>query len=181
MLMSDRIETSTLGGGCFWCVEASLERLRGVQSVISGYAGGNVEEPSYEAVCTGETGHAEVVRVEFDPSVLAFDELLAAFFTIHDPTTKDRQGPDIGSQYRSVIFYETEKQREVAESMIEDLESDGGYDDPIVTEVEPLEVFWEAETYHQDFYEKNPEQAYCSAYIPPKIEKLKEKFAHAIQ
>ncbi len=181
MLMSDRIETSTLGGGCFWCVEASLERLRGVQSVISGYTGGNVEEPSYEAVCTGETGHAEVVRVEFDPSVLAFDELLAAFFTIHDPTTKDRQGPDIGSQYRSVIFYETEKQREVAESMIEDLESDGGYDDPIVTEVEPLEVFWEAETYHQDFYEKNPEQAYCSAYIPPKIEKLKEKFAHAIQ
>lgn len=179
--MSDRIETSTLGGGCFWCVEASLERLRGVQSVISGYAGGNVEEPSYEAVCTGETGHAEVVRVEFDPSVLAFDELLAAFFTIHDPTTKDRQGPDIGSQYRSVIFYETEKQREVAESMIEDLESDGGYDDPIVTEVEPLEAFWEAETYHQDFYEKNPEQAYCSAYIPPKIEKLKEKFAHAIQ
>lgn len=179
--MSDRTETTTLGGGCFWCVEASLERLNGVESVTSGYAGGHVDDPTYEAVCTGDTGHAEVVRVAFDPSVLAFDELLAAFFTIHDPTTKDRQGPDIGTQYRSAIFYETDEQGETARQLIDELEATGAYDGPIVTEVEPLERFWPAEEYHQDFYEKNPEQAYCAAYIPPKIEKLREKFAHAVE
>lgn len=179
--MSDRIETITLGGGCFWCVEASLKRLRGVASVTSGYAGGTVDEPSYEAVCTGETGHAEVVRVAFDPEVLALEDLLAAFFTIHNPTTKDRQGPDIGTQYRSAIFYESEPQREIVETVLTGLEAEAIYDDPIVTEVAPLETFWEAETYHQDFYEKNPDQAYCSAYIPPKVEKLREKFAHAIE
>lgn len=179
--MSDSVETTTLGGGCFWCVEASLKRLRGVESVTSGYAGGHVDDPDYDAVCTGETGHAEVVRVAFDPAVLAFDELLAAFFTIHDPTTMNRQGPDIGTQYRSAIFYESKKQAETAHRLIAELEDEGVYDDPIVTEVEPLDTFWEAEAYHQDFYEKNPDQAYCSAFIPPKIEKLKAKFAHAIE
>lgn len=179
--MSDSVETTTLGGGCFWCVEAALERLRGVESVTSGYAGGHVEAPSYEAVCSGETGHAEVVRVAFDPEVLAFDELLAAFFTIHNPTTKDREGPDVGSQYRSIILYESEEQAERARDLIDELEAEGVYDDPIVTEVEPLETFYEAEDYHQDFYEKNPDQGYCSMFIPPKIEKLKAKFGHAIE
>lgn len=175
--MSDRIDTVTLGGGCFWCVEAAIERLEGVESVTSGYAGGDVDEPTYEAVCTGETGHAEVVRVAYDPAVLDVEELLAAFFTVHDPTTRDRQGPDVGSQYRSAIFYETEAQAEAARGLIEELEAEGVYDRPIVTEVEPLDTFWEAEAYHQDFYAKNPDQAYCRAYIPPKIEKLKERFA----
>ena len=175
--MSDSLETATLAGGCFWCVEAALERLHGVESVTSGYAGGDVPDPTYEEVCTGETGHAEVVRIEFDSSELDFEELLAAFFTIHNPTTKDREGPDVGTQYRSAIFYESDTQRATAEDLIKELEEEGVYDDPIVTEIEPLEEFWEAEEYHQDYYEKNPNQAYCSAYIPPKIEKLKERFA----
>lgn len=179
--MAPSLETTTLGGGCFWCVEAALKRLRGVEAVTSGYAGGHVDDPTYEAVCTGETGHAEVVRVTFDPGVLAFDELLAAFFTIHNPTTKDREGPDIGTQYRSIILYETPEQEQTARELIDELEAEGVYEDPIVTEVEALETFYEAEAYHQDFYEKNPDQAYCSAHIPPKIEKLKARFEHAVQ
>lgn len=167
-------ETATLAGGCFWCVEAALERIVGVESVTSGYCGGHVDDPTYEAVCTGETGHAEAVQVTFDPDAVSYDELLAAFFTIHDPTTKNRQGPDVGTQYRSAIFYHDETQREVATAFIDDLEASGGYDRPIVTEVEPLETFWVAEEYHQDFYEKNPDQGYCSMYIPPKIDKLEE-------
>lgn len=179
--MSDSTKTTTLAGGCFWCVEAALERLRGVESTTSGYAGGHINDPTYEEVCAGDTGHAEVVRVAFDAGVLSLEELLAAFFTIHNPTTKDREGPDIGSQYRSAIFYETDAQRKTAEELIDELEEEGVYDDPIVTEVEPLETFWEAEEYHQDYYEKNPQQAYCSAYIPPKIEKLKARFADKLE
>ncbi len=174
--MSDATKTATLAGGCFWCVEAALERLAGVKSVTSGYAGGHVEEPTYEQVCTGETGHAEAVQVTYDPEVLTYEELLAAFFTIHDPTTKDMQGPDIGPQYRSAIFYHDEDQRASATSLIEELEEEGVYDRAIVTEVEALDTFWEAEDYHQSFYEKNPSQGYCSVYIPPKIEKLRERF-----
>lgn len=179
--MSDDTDAITLGGGCFWCVEAALERLDGVASVTSGYAGGHVEEPSYEQVCTGETGHAEVVQVTFDSSVIALDELLAAFFTIHDPTTQDRQGPDIGSQYRSAIYFHDDEQRDTIAAFIDELEADGIYSDPIVTEVEPLEIFWEAEEYHQDFYAKNPDQAYCAVHIPPKIDKLRERFANKLQ
>ncbi len=167
---------ATLAGGCFWCVEAALDRLAGVQDVIPGYAGGTVSDPSYEEVCTGETGHAEVVQVTYDPDQLAYEELLAAFFTIHNPTTKDREGPDVGSQYRSAIFYHDEEQREVAEDLIAELEREGIYEDPIVTELESLDRFWEAEEYHHDYFEKNPNEAYCSTYIPPKIEKLKAKF-----
>ena len=167
-------ETTTLGGGCFWCVEAPLERIEGVESVVSGYAGGHVEDPTYEQICSGSTGHAEVVRVEFDPDVVSFAELLEVFFAVHDPTTKDRQGPDVGSQYRSAVFYETADQRETVERVIEGLEGEA-YDD-IVTEVAPLDRFYRAEEYHQDYYAKNPNQPYCSAQIPPKLEKVRAKF-----
>jgi peptide-methionine (S)-S-oxide reductase len=174
-------ELATFGGGCFWCIEAPFEELRGVESVTSGYAGGHVEDPTYEAVCSGETGHAEVVQVAYDPDVIGYDELLEVFFTVHDPTQLNRQGPDVGSQYRSAVFAHTEAQREAAETFIEVLEGEGAYDDPIVTEVEPLETFYEAEAYHQDFFEKNPNQAYCRMHIPPKLEKVREKFAEKVE
>ena len=167
-------ETATFGGGCFWCVEATFERVRGVESVVSGYAGGHAEDPTYEAVCAGTTGHAEVVRVTYDPDEIDYEDLLAVFFTTHDPTTKDRQGPDVGSQYRSIVLYETEAQREAAEAYIADLEAAGEYEG-VVTEVEPLETFWRAEEPHQDYYEKNPNQPYCMAQIPPKLEKLEAR------
>jgi peptide-methionine (S)-S-oxide reductase len=167
-------EYATLGGGCFWCVEAPLERMRGVHAVVSGYAGGSVEDPTYEQVCAGTTGHAEVVRVEFDPDVVGYEDLLEVFFAIHDPTTENRQGPDVGSQYRSAVFYETEAQREAAERVIDRLEGD--VYDGIVTEVAPLETFYRAEEYHQDYFAKNPNQPYCSTYIPPKLEKVEERF-----
>ncbi|WP_331235087.1 peptide-methionine (S)-S-oxide reductase MsrA [Natronorarus salvus] len=174
-------ELATFGGGCFWCIEAPFEELHGVESVTSGYAGGHVEEPTYEAVCRGETGHAEVVQIAYDPGVIGYDELLEVFFTVHDPTQLNRQGPDVGSQYRSAIFTHTEDQREAAETFVEVLEADGAYDDPIVTEIEPLETFYEAEAYHQDFFEKNPNQAYCRMHIPPKLEKVREKFAEKVE
>jgi len=167
-------ETATLGGGCFWCIEAPLERIEGVESVVSGYAGGHVEDPTYEAVCSGSTGHAEVVRVEFDPDIVRFEELLEVFFTLHDPTTRDRQGPDVGSQYRSAVFYETETQRETVERVIEELEGDAY--DGIVTEVAPLDTFYRAEEHHQDYYAKNPNQPYCAVQIPPKLKKVEERF-----
>ena len=167
-------ETTTLGGGCFWCVEAPLERIIGVESVVSGYTGGSVEDPTYEQVCSGSTGHAEVVRVEFDPDIVSLVELLEVFFAVHDPTTRDRQGPDVGSQYRSAVFYETPDQQETAERVIEELESEAY--DGIVTEVAPLKRFYRAEEYHQDYYAKNPNQPYCSAQIPPKLKKVKKRF-----
>lgn len=170
-------ETATLAGGCFWCLEAAYEELDGVQSVTSGYAGGSVENPTYEAVCSGETGHAEVVQLEYDPETVGYDELLQVFFTIHDPTTLNRQGPDVGTQYRSAIFYHDDDQKEVAEAYIDGLESEGAFEDPIVTDVEPLSEFYEAEGYHQDYYEKNPNDAYCTMNAQPKIRKVREKFA----
>jgi peptide-methionine (S)-S-oxide reductase len=173
-------ELATLGGGCFWCVEAPMKELRGVHGVTSGYAGGHVENPTYEQVCSETTGHAEVVQVEFDPDEITYRELLEVFFAIHDPTTVNRQGPDVGSQYRSAVFYHSEEQREVAESLIEEFEREGVYDD-VVTEVDPLETFYEAEEYHQDYYEKNPNQPYCAVQIPPKLEKVREKFAGKIR
>jgi len=173
--MSDT-ETATLAGGCFWCTEAAFEEVPGVESVTSGYCGGHVEDPTYEAVCSEETGHAEAVQIEYDPGVVDDERLLEVFFTIHNPTTVDREGPDVGSQYRSAIFYHDERQREVAAAFVEDLEASGAYDDPIVTELEPLETFYEAEEYHQDYFAENPEDAYCTFNAQPKVEKVRERF-----
>ena len=170
-------ETATFGGGCFWCVEAVFEEVEGVESVTSGYAGGHVEDPSYEAVCSGRTGHAEVVQVAFDPDVVSYRDLLEVFFAVHDPTTEDREGPDVGSQYRSAVYYHDEAQREAVEAYVSELEAGDVYDDPIVTEIAPLDTFYAAEEYHQDYYEKNPDQPYCAMQIPPKLEKVRAKFA----
>ena len=172
--MSDQLETATLGGGCFWCVEAALEQLAGVDSVVSGYAGGRVEDPTYRQVCGGDTGHAEVVQVAFDPDVIAYDRLLEAFFEVHDPTQLNRQGPDVGSQYRSVVLYHSEAQRETAAAYIEALDEE--YDDDVVTELDRLETFYRAEEHHQDYFAKNPNDAYCSMHAQPKVEKVKETF-----
>jgi peptide-methionine (S)-S-oxide reductase len=165
-------ETATLGGGCFWCVEAAFMELRGVTRVESGYAGGNVERPSYQQVCAGTTGHAEVVQVDFDPAQISFRDLLDVFFTVHDPTTKDRQGADVGTQYRSAIFYHSPEQKAVAEQAIAELQADGVWKG-IVTELAPLDTFWPAEAYHREYYRRHPDQAYCRAVIAPKIAKLR--------
>ena len=170
------MERATFGGGCFWCVEAALKELEGVESVTSGYAGGDTEEPTYREVCSGQTGHAEVVQVEFDPDQIAYEDLLEVFFTIHDPTTKDREGPDVGSQYRSAIYAHDDEQLDTARAFAEALEEEGLYDG-IVTEIEPLETFYEAEEYHQDYFEKNPTDAYCRMHAAPKVEKVRAKFA----
>ncbi|HET7325069.1 MAG TPA: peptide-methionine (S)-S-oxide reductase MsrA [Halococcus sp.] len=175
--MATETERATLAGGCFWCIEAPLEELDGVHDVTSGYAGGHTENPTYREVCTGNTGHAEVVQVEYDSTILSYDRLLEVFFTIHDPTQLNRQGPDVGTQYRSAIFTHDEAQREQAAAYIEALESEGDYDEPLVTEIEPLDAFYEAEEEHQNYYEKNPGDAYCSYHAQPKIEKVREKFS----
>ena len=178
--MSD-LETATLGGGCFWCIEAAYQEVDGVESVQSGYAGGDVPNPTYRQVCTGDTGHAEVTQIAFHPDVISYRDLLEIFFTIHNPTTKDRQGPDVGSQYRSIILYHDEGQRETATSVIEMLESEDVFDDPIVTEVEPLDMFYEAEPEHEDYYRNNPEAAYCQSVISPKLSKLRQKHADKLR
>ncbi|WP_458188600.1 peptide-methionine (S)-S-oxide reductase MsrA [Haladaptatus sp. NG-WS-4] len=174
-------EQATLAGGCFWCLEAAFEELEGVESVTSGYAGGSVEYPSYEEVCSGSTGHAEVVQLTYDPQTVDYDDLLQVFFTIHDPTTLNRQGPDVGSQYRSAIFYHDDDQKASAERFIDELEAADAFDDPIVTEVEPLEAFYEASEYHQNYYKKNPNDAYCTVNAQPKIRKVREKFAEKVR
>ncbi|MCL9817168.1 peptide-methionine (S)-S-oxide reductase MsrA [Natronocalculus amylovorans] len=170
-------ETATFGGGCFWCIEAPFKEIDGVTEVTSGYAGGHVENPTYKQVCSGNTGHAEVIQVTYDPTVRDYVDLLEIFFTVHDPTQLNRQGPDVGSQYRSAIYTHTESQYEQAIAFIEELNSSDAYTDEVVTEVEPIETFYEAEAHHQDYYEKNPDQAYCSFHIPPKLDKVREKFA----
>jgi peptide-methionine (S)-S-oxide reductase len=170
--MAGRTELATLAGGCFWCLEAAFERLPGVQSVVSGYAGGHVPDPTYAQVCSGATGHAEAVQVAFDPGVLSFSQLLQAFFSIHDPTTLNYQGADVGTQYRSAIFYHTLEQKAEAERMIRDLEASSSRANPIVTEVKPLTVFYPAEDYHQHYYRNNPEQPYCQMVIAPKLAKF---------
>lgn len=167
---------ATVAGGCFWCIEAVFEELDGVTDVISGYSGGHVEDPSYEAVCRGETGHAEAIQITYDADRLSYPKILEVFFTVHDPTTLNRQGPDVGSQYRSAIFYHDDDQREIAESFVADLEETGAYDDPIVTEIEPLDAFYEADEHHQDYYENNPENRYCTVTIEPKLAKLRKRF-----
>ena len=169
-------ETATLGGGCFWCLDAAFRQLRGVTRVESGYAGGYVKNPSYYQVCGGETGHAEVVRVTFDPRELSYRDLLTVFFTIHDPTTLNRQGGDVGPQYRSVIFYHSPEQQAEAERLIAELEAQHLWDDPVVTELVPAEEFYPAESYHQDYYAKNPRQGYCQAVVAPKVAKVRKAF-----
>jgi peptide-methionine (S)-S-oxide reductase len=172
---SDR-EIATLAGGCFWCLEAVFNDLRGVDKVVSGYAGGSLPNPSYEQVCRGTTGHAEVVQITFDPKETSFKELLEVFFTIHDPTTLNRQGADTGTQYRSAIFYHSPEQKEVSEQVIRELEAERIWDDPIVTEVTPLDAFYPAEGYHQQYYEQNPNQPYCRAVVAPKVAKFRKLY-----
>ena len=169
----NQLEKSTFGAGCFWCVEAVFERLPGVQSVVAGYAGGTKVDPSYEEICTGKTGHAEVARISFDPKKLSFEKLLEMFWKAHDPTTLNRQGADVGTQYRSVIFYHDEKQKLAAEKSKR--EASKNFADPIVTEIQPLREFYQAENYHQDYFRNNPNAPYCRIVIQPKLEKLKLK------
>jgi peptide-methionine (S)-S-oxide reductase len=181
MSESKSTETITLGGGCFWCLEAVYDQVVGVGEVVSGYAGGSVPNPSYELVCSGRTGHAEVVRVTFDPAVITVREILEIFFSIHDPTTLNRQGADVGTQYRSAIFYENDEQRLIAEEVISELASSGAYQDPIVTEINPLKAFYPAENYHQEYFERNPRQPYCRAVVAPKVAKFQKHFADKLK
>ena len=176
MTDKNNTETATLGGGCFWCLEAVFEQLQGVISVKSGYAGGKVENPTYEQVCSGTTGHTEVVQISFDSAKITYRELLEVFFAIHDPTTLNSQGADVGSQYRSVIFYHNPEQQKVAQEMIRELEASGTWDKPIVTAVEKFRNFYPAEEYHQGYYRNNSTQPYCQAVISPKLVKFRQKF-----
>ena len=170
---------ATLGGGCFWCVEAVFKELQGVREVISGYAGGHVKNPSYREVCGKRTGHAEVVQVHFDPEVITYREVLDIFFTTHDPTTQDRQGNDVGPQYRSIVLYHDDAQRETAEAAKEAAQE--YWDDLVVTEIEPLETFYRAEDYHQNYFDKNPDQPYCQVVVAPKVAKARQKYAHRLK
>lgn len=169
-------EMATLAGGCFWCLEAVYQQLKGVEKVVSGYAGGHVVNPSYQAVCSGTTGHAEVVQITYNPDIVTYKDLLDVFFTIHDPTTLNRQGNDVGTQYRSAIYYHTPEQKQIAEQTIRDVTAEGVWDNPIVTEVEPLDVFYPAEDYHQNYYVDNPNQGYCRVVIAPKVAKFRQKY-----
>jgi peptide-methionine (S)-S-oxide reductase len=171
-----RTEVATLAGGCFWCLEAVFDQLAGVEDVVSGYAGGHVPNPTYKHVCTGETGHAEVVQVTFNPDVLSYRDLLTVFFTIHDPTTLNRQGGDVGTQYRSAIFTHSDEQERIAEAVIGELSEAGLWDEPVVTEVAPVEVFYPAEEYHQEYYANNPNQPYCRMVVAPKVAKFRKQY-----
>jgi len=173
---SRRLQVAVLGGGCFWCTEAAFTQLRGVEKVESGYSGGTLAYPTYEQVSTGKTGHAEVVRVTFDPEVISFKEVLEIFFSMHDPTTLNRQGPDVGTQYRSVIFYLDDEQKKTAEQVIKELSDEKVWDEPIVTRLEPLKDFYPAEDYHKDYFKKHPEQSYCTLVIAPKMAKLRKLY-----
>lgn len=169
-------DTITLGGGCYWCVEAVYERLDGVVDVYSGFSGGSIENPTYEQVCTGRTGHAEVVQIAFDSTITTVKDILEVFFVVHDPTTLNKQGHDVGTQYRSVIFYHSDAQKVIAKEVISALEKEKVFNAPIVTAVQPMTVFYEAEDYHQDYYEKNPDQSYCQLVVRPKVEKFEKVF-----
>jgi peptide-methionine (S)-S-oxide reductase len=174
-------EVATLGGGCFWCLEAVFDDLRGVEHVESGYAGGHADDPTYQEVCAGTTGHAEVVRVTFDPRQVSYKEILEVFFTIHDPTTLNRQGADVGTQYRSAVFYHSPEQKEAAERTIAELDAAKIWDAPIVTEVAPFEKFSEAEDYHQEYFRKNPNQGYCRMVVAPKVAKFRTHFLEKLK
>lgn len=174
-------EVATLGGGCFWCLEAVYDQLRGVDSVASGYSGGHIVNPSYKAVCNGTTGHAEVVQITYDPAIVSFKELLQVFFTVHDPTTLNRQGNDVGPQYRSAIFYHDDAQKAVAEDVIAAMNAAHIWADPIVTEVTPFDTFYEAEDYHQEYYANNAYQPYCMFVVAPKVKKFRQKFVDQLK
>lgn len=174
-------EVATLAGGCFWCTEAVMEELRGVEKVESGYAGGAVANPTYEQVCSGTTGHAEVVRVTFDPAQISYRDLLKVFFATHDPTTLNRQGADVGTQYRSAIFPHTPEQKATAEEVIASLQQEGIWDDPIVTTIESIDEFYPAEAYHSEYYRRNPRQGYCQVVIAPKVAKFRQQFADRLR
>ena len=169
-------EVATFGGGCFWCLDAAFRQLRGVENVVSGYAGGQRPNPSYEQVCTGVTGHAEVVQITFDPAVVSYRDLLGVLFSIHDPTTLNRQGGDVGTQYRSVVFYHSPEQLASVKDVVAELEREKVWDDPIVTQVVPYTVFYPAEEYHQDYFNRNPNQPYCAAVIAPKVSKMRKAY-----
>jgi peptide-methionine (S)-S-oxide reductase len=179
--MAQVTQLATIGGGCFWCVEAVLENLNGVEKLVSGYAGGHVENPTYEQICEKQTGHAEVIQVHFDPTVISFRELLEAFFASHDPTTLNRQGNDVGPQYRSVIFYHSAEQKQTAEELIQTLNREGIFPAPIVTEVTAFTNFYAAEDYHQGYYRANPYQPYCAFLITPKLAKFRKAFASKLK
>ncbi|MBN1668841.1 MAG: peptide-methionine (S)-S-oxide reductase MsrA [Anaerolineales bacterium] len=179
--MKPQTETITLGGGCFWCLEAVYDQLQGVTGVVSGYAGGHVPNPSYAAVCSGTTGHAEVVQVSFDPQVIGLNEILEVFFTIHDPTTLNRQGADVGTQYRSAIFYHDAQQQQTAQQVRAAIEATGIWNKPLVTEITALDTFYPAEDYHQEYYQRNPNQGYCRVVIAPKVAKFRQKYAQRLK
>lgn len=173
---SSDTEVATLGGGCFWCIEAVFDQLNGVKKVVSGYEGGEVPNPSYQQVCTGSTGHAEVIEVHFDPDAVSFADILRVFFTVHDPTTLNRQGADVGTQYRSVIFYHSDEQKRTAEAVMAEIDAKGLYPNPIVTELAPHDTFYPAESYHQDYYQNNRAQPYCQFVIAPKVAKFRKEY-----
>jgi peptide-methionine (S)-S-oxide reductase len=179
--MADSLELTTLGGGCFWCVEAVYQELQGVQSAVSGYAGGTVDNPTYYQVCSGTTGHAEVVQITFDPKIISFEDILYVFWRTHDPTTLNRQGYDVGTQYRSIILYHSEQQRAIAEQSKHDTDASGLWPSPIITEISPFTTFYKAEDYHQNFYRDNPYQPYCLAIIDPKISKLRKELREKLK
>ena len=175
------LETATLAAGCFWCVEAVFDDLKGVTDVVSGYSGGHTENPTYQQVCSETTGHAEVVQIKFDPNDLSYKELLQVFFTVHDPTQLNRQGNDVGSSYRSAIFYHDETQKQVAEETIREFEAEAIYDQPIVTQIAPFDEFYAAEDYHQEYFANNPNQPYCAAVVAPKVAKFRQKFVSRLK
>lgn len=175
------LATATVGSGCFWCTEAVFQNLNGVKSVVSGYTGGQVENPTYEQVCTGQTGHAEVVQIQYDPSIVSFADLLEVFFRTHDPTTLNRQGNDVGTQYRSVIYYQNDEEREIAEQVKRELDASKAFNAPIVTEISPLTKFFSAEKYHQNYFNQNPGQSYCAFVIAPKVDKFKKVFKEKLR
>lgn len=174
-------EVATLAGGCFWCLEAVFDQLEGVEDVVSGYSGGHVPNPTYKHVCTGETGHAEVVQITFDPEVISYRDLLKVFFTIHDPTTLNRQGGDVGTQYRSAIFTHNDEQERTAEDLVEELNEAGLWDEPIVTEITPFEAFHPAEEYHQEYFARNPSQPYCRMVVAPKVAKFRKQYLERLK
>jgi len=174
-------EIATLGGGCFWCIEAVFEEMEGVKQVVSGYSGGHVDNPSYEEVCRGTTGHAEVVQLHFDPEVTSYREILQVFFTVHDPTTKDRQGNDVGPQYRSAVYFHSAEQETAVREVIAEMEEADIWDAPFVTEIAHFDTFWEAEEKHQSYYRRNSTQPYCMLVVRPKVVKFRQKFAHKLR
>jgi peptide-methionine (S)-S-oxide reductase len=180
-MMSDKYETTTFGAGCFWCVEAIFQDLKGVQRVVSGYAGGTVENPTYQQVCTGITGHAEAVQITFDPKIISYEDLLYVFWRTHDPTTLNQQGADIGTQYRSVIFYHDEHQKTLAEHSKTETDASDLWPNPIVTEIVPFRNFYQAEPYHHNYYHLNPNQPYCRVVLDPKVQKFKKEFQEKLK